>query len=104
MTRNDAFRTRVARIGLRRAPAPRIRDPWRINYGPPDLCLRNGQACQRCTGGGAKVSRTADEKEDVHQHSGWLIPLAVAFAILLLSGLFLGWYLRPGPRPQSGAP
>ncbi|HEY4078145.1 MAG TPA: hypothetical protein VGM26_14540 [Rhizomicrobium sp.] len=42
-------------------------------------------------------------KEYVHQHSGWVIPLAVVFAILLLSGLFLGWYLRPGPR-TTGAP
>jgi hypothetical protein len=42
-------------------------------------------------------------KEYVHQHSGWLIPLAFVFAILLLSGLFLGWYLRPGPR-TAGAP
>lgn len=41
------------------------------------------------------------QREDVHGHSGWLIPLAVAFAILLLSGLFLGWYLRPGPRGAS---
>ena len=39
-----------------------------------------------------------DQKEDIHQHSGWLIPVAFLFAILLLSGLFLGWYLRPGPR------
>ena len=37
-----------------------------------------------------------DQKEDIHQHSGWLIPAAFLFAILLLSGLFLGWYLRPG--------
>ncbi len=36
--------------------------------------------------------------QNVHQHSGWLIPGAVFFTILLLSGLFLGWYLRPGPR------
>jgi len=40
----------------------------------------------------------AGQKEDIHQHSGWLIPVAFFFAILLLSGLFLGWYLRPGPR------
>lgn len=36
--------------------------------------------------------------EEIHQHSGWLIPLAFGLAILLLSGLFLGWYLRPGPK------
>ncbi|MDB5740951.1 MAG: hypothetical protein JWP16_1991 [Alphaproteobacteria bacterium] len=40
-------------------------------------------------------------REEMHGHSGWLIPFALAFAILLLSGLFLGWYLRPGPRPAA---
>ena len=39
-----------------------------------------------------------EQREDAHGHSGWLIPLGLAFAILLLSGLFLGWYLRPGPK------
>jgi hypothetical protein len=39
-------------------------------------------------------------REEVHRHSGWLIPGVFLFAILLLSGLFLGWYLRPGPRSQ----
>src|ERR1041385_1082712 len=39
--------------------------------------------------------------EDVHSHSGWLIPGIVFFAIMLLSGLFLGWYLRPGPRSAT---
>lgn len=39
-------------------------------------------------------------REEIHRHSGWLIPGAFFFAILLLSGLFLGWYLRPGPRSQ----
>jgi hypothetical protein len=39
-------------------------------------------------------------REEIHSHSGWLVPFAFLFAILLLSGLFLGWYLRPGPRSQ----
>ena len=39
-----------------------------------------------------------DQKETIHQHSGWLVPAVFLSAILLLSGLFLGWYLRPGPR------
>lgn len=43
------------------------------------------------------------QKEEIHRHSGWLIPGAFFFAILLLSGLMLGWYLRPGPR-TVGAP
>ena len=42
-------------------------------------------------------------REEMHGHSGWLIPLGFIFAILVLSGLFLGWYLRPGPKP-AGAP
>ncbi|HWU54770.1 MAG TPA: hypothetical protein VN175_04650 [Rhizomicrobium sp.] len=39
-------------------------------------------------------------REEVHRHSGWLIPGAFLLAILLLSGLFLGWYLRPSFRSQ----
>jgi hypothetical protein len=40
-------------------------------------------------------------RDEMHGHSGWLIPFAFVSAILLLSGLFLGWYLRPGPRPAA---
>ena len=46
--------------------------------------------------GRAKMSH-ADQKEEIHQHSGWLIPLGFLLVILVLSGLFLLWYLRPGP-------
>ena len=46
------------------------------------------------------------QKEEIHRHSGWLIPAALLLAVLILSGLLLGWYLRPGVRPaleaQSG--
>jgi hypothetical protein len=45
----------------------------------------------------------AGQSEEIHRHSGWLIPAAFFCAILLLSGLFLGWYLRPGPK-ISAAP
>jgi hypothetical protein len=38
------------------------------------------------------------EKEEIHQHSGWLVPAAFLFAVTLLSGLLLSWYLRPGPK------
>jgi hypothetical protein len=41
------------------------------------------------------------QKEEIHRHSGWLIPAAFFSTILLLSGLFLGWYLRPGPRAPA---
>lgn len=47
--------------------------------------------------GRAKMSHI-DHNETVHHHSGWLIPASFLSAVLLLSGLFLGWYLRPGPR------
>lgn len=47
------------------------------------------------------MGRAAGQSDDVHQHSGWLIPAGFFCAILVLSGLFLAWYLRPGPR---GAP
>src|SRR5579883_2417401 len=40
----------------------------------------------------------AGEKEDIHQHSGWVLAAALLFALMLLSGLLMGWYLRPGPR------
>jgi len=41
------------------------------------------------------------QRESVHQHSGWLLPAGFAFAIMLLSGLLLGWYLRPGLRSPA---
>jgi len=36
-------------------------------------------------------------REEMVRHSGWLIPGAFFVALLLLSGLMLVWYLRPGP-------
>jgi hypothetical protein len=41
----------------------------------------------------------AGQREQIHRHSGWLIPAIFLFALLLLSGLLLGWYLRPGLKP-----
>jgi hypothetical protein len=41
------------------------------------------------------------EKEDIHRHSGWLVPAVFLFAVLLLSGLLLSWYLRPGLRASD---
>ncbi len=48
----------------------------------------------------ASMSNTG-QRDDIHQHSGWWLPLAFFVAIALLSALFLGWYLRPGPRPAA---
>jgi hypothetical protein len=39
--------------------------------------------------------------ENIHGHSGWLIPAVFLFAVMLLSGLLLGWYLRPGPKAPA---
>jgi len=39
------------------------------------------------------------QKEEIHRHSGWWIPAVFFFAVLALSGLLLGWYLRPGLKP-----
>ena len=50
------------------------------------------------------MSHTADDKDEIHRHSGWVIPLGLLLVILALCGLFLLWYLRPGPRVASGAP
>src|SRR5258706_8427937 len=42
------------------------------------------------------------QKELFRSHSGWWIPAIFFLAILCLSGLLLGWYLRPGLK--SAAP
>ena len=46
------------------------------------------------------VMHSTGNRDDIHRHSGWLIPAVLLLTLLLLSGLILGWYLRPGPRPQ----
>ena len=43
------------------------------------------------------MSRTEDTDEDVHKHSGWLIPLGVFLVIFALSAMFLLFYLAPTP-------
>ena len=50
---------------------------------------------------GTASQRQAKKTEIVHRHSGWLIPAAMFFALLLLSGLLLGWYLRPSLKPSA---
>ena len=42
-----------------------------------------------------------EQRQEFHRHSGWWFPAAFLLAILTLSGLLLGWYLRPGLRPLS---
>ncbi len=41
------------------------------------------------------------DSEEIHRHSGWLIPAGFLLTIVALSGLFLGWYLRPGPKAPA---
>ncbi len=49
------------------------------------------------------------EQGEIHQHSGWLIPLGLLGVIVALCGIFLLYYLRPpaGPfrdnRPTAAA-
>jgi hypothetical protein len=42
-----------------------------------------------------------EHRQEFHRHSGWWIPAVFLLAILTLSGLLLGWYLRPGLKPLS---
>ena len=43
-----------------------------------------------------------DRPEEIHQHSGWLIPLAFLAVMVALSAIFLLYDLRPGPGPRVG--
>jgi hypothetical protein len=42
------------------------------------------------------MTQTGGEQAEIHQHSGWLIPLGLALVILALCGVFLLYDLRPG--------
>jgi hypothetical protein len=42
------------------------------------------------------MSQPGIEQAEIHQHSGWLIPLGLALVILVLCGAFLLYDLRPG--------
>jgi hypothetical protein len=41
------------------------------------------------------------QKAEFHRHSGWWIPAVFFLTVVILSGLLLGWYLRPGLRPAA---
>ena len=51
----------------------------------------------------ARMNPAADGQDEIHQHSGWLIPLGVLITVALLSGLFLLYDLRPGLKSRDGA-
>ena len=42
------------------------------------------------------MSQSERDSAEIHRHSGWLVPLVILLAILVLSALFLLYYLRPG--------
>ncbi len=44
-----------------------------------------------------------DRPEEIHQHSGWLIPLTFLAVIAVLAALFLLYDLRPGMGPRSAS-
>lgn len=39
-----------------------------------------------------------NQPDDIHQHSGWWIPLGFALLVAVLCALMLLYYLRPGPH------
>jgi len=47
------------------------------------------------------VNGAEDRPEEIHQHSGWLIPLAFLAVIAVLAALFLLYDLRPGVGPRG---
>jgi len=47
------------------------------------------------------VNGAEDRPEEMHQHSGWLIPLAFLAVIAILAALFLLYDLRPGVGPRG---
>jgi hypothetical protein len=49
------------------------------------------------------TGRVADEGE-IHQHSGWLIPLAVMVVVALLCAALLLYYMRPFALSRNAAP
>jgi hypothetical protein len=49
------------------------------------------------------TGRVADEGE-IHQHSGWLIPLAVMVVVALLCAALLLYYMRPFALSRTAAP
>lgn len=48
------------------------------------------------------MTEASDRPDEVHQHSGWLIPLGFLVVILILSAVFLLYDLRPGMGPRVG--
>ena len=50
------------------------------------------------------TGRQNSEQSEIHQHSGWLIPLGLAVVILVLCGLVLLYDLRPALLFRNNAP
>jgi len=49
------------------------------------------------------TGRVADESE-IHQHSGWLIPLILAVVVVVLCAALLLYYMRPFALSRNAAP
>jgi hypothetical protein len=43
------------------------------------------------------MRNSSSESAEIHQHSGWLIPLGIFLVILALCGMLMLYYLRPSP-------
>src|SRR5579871_3387014 len=81
------------------------RKNW-ASFRHPGCSLRRGNGKERQAWGRAGF---LSEQSEIHQHSGWLIPLVFAAAVAALCGAFLLYYLRPAPgtsrdnRPTEAA-
>ena len=87
LTRNDVSTSRIARIGRVRGLAG---------------LLPAGAEMVKSGGREGRAGRVSEQGE-IHQHSGWLIPLGFAGVIVrAVRGLFLLYYLRPRAWRRSG--
>src|ERR1700748_515567 len=50
------------------------------------------------------MSDSESQSAEIHQHSGWLIPLGILLVILALCGMFLLYYLRPAGSFRDNGP
>ena len=69
------------------------RKNW-ASFPRPGCSPRRGNGKERRTAGRAGF---LSEQGEIHQHSGWLIPLGFAATVAALCGALLLYYLRPAP-------
>ena len=73
-----------------------------LGAGQPRFPRRAGPDGKLVTGSG-RTGRVTDENE-IHQHSGWLIPFAVAVVVVILCTALFLYYMRPFALRPGTAP